>query len=67
MSKEGFSGGPAVKSLPAMQEMRIWSLGQEDSLEKEMATLSGILLGSRMDRGAWRAPVHEVTKKPDTI
>ena len=27
-----------VKSLPAMQETRVWSLGQEDPLEKEMAT-----------------------------
>ena len=35
-----------VKSLPAMQETLILSLGQEDSLEKEMATHSSIL--------AWR-------------
>ena len=27
-----------VKNLPAMQETRIWSLGQEDPLEKGMAT-----------------------------
>ena len=26
-----------------MQEMRVWSLGQEDALEKEMATRSIIL------------------------
>ena len=32
-----FSGGSAVKNLPAMQEMRVQSLGQEDPLEKEMA------------------------------
>ena len=25
-----------VKNLPAMQETQVWSLGQEDSLEKEM-------------------------------
>ena len=35
-----------VKNLPAMQETRIQSLGQEDPLEKEMATCSSIL--------AWR-------------
>ena len=35
-----------VKNLPAMQETRIQSLGQEDPLEKEMATHSSIL--------AWR-------------
>ena len=32
-----------VKSLPAMGETRVRSLGQEDSLEKEMATHSSIL------------------------
>ena len=32
-----------VKNLPAMQETQIRSLGQEDSLEKEMATHSSIL------------------------
>ena len=32
-----------VKSLPAMQETRVQSLGQEDPLEKGMATPSSIL------------------------
>ena len=32
-----------VKNVPAMQEMQAPSLGQEDLLEKEMATHSGIL------------------------
>ena len=32
-----------VKSLPAMQETQIQSLGWEDPLEKEMATHSNIL------------------------
>ena len=32
-----------VKSLPAMQETQIQSLGWEDPLEKEMATHSSIL------------------------
>ena len=32
-----------VKNLPAMQEMQVLSLGQEDPLEKEMATDSCIL------------------------
>ena len=40
-----------VKSLPAMQETQVWSLGREDPLEKEMATHSGIL--------AWRIPWME--------
>ena len=32
-----------VKSLPAMQETRVQSLGQEDPLEKEMVTHSSFL------------------------
>ena len=32
-----------VKSLPVMQEMWFWSLGQEDTLGKGMLTHSGIL------------------------
>ena len=43
-----------VKNLPAMQEtqqMRVLSLGQEDPLEKEMATHSSIL--------AWETPWTE--------
>ena len=34
-----------VKNLPAMQETQLQSLGQEDPLEKEMATHSSILAG----------------------
>ena len=32
-----------VKNLPAMQEVWVQSLGQEDPLEEEMATRSSIL------------------------
>ena len=32
-----------IKNLPAMQETGVGSLGQEDPLEKEMATHSSIL------------------------
>ena len=31
-----------VNNLPAMQETQVWYLGQEDPLEKEMATHSSI-------------------------
>ena len=34
-----------VKNLPTMQETRVRSLGQEDTLEKEMAIYSILLLG----------------------
>ena len=49
-------GGPSlmtqmVKNLPAMLETRVQSLGQEDPLEKRMATHSSIL--------AWRIPWTE--------
>ena len=37
-----------IKNLPAVWETRVQSLGQEDSLEKEMATHFKIL--------AWRIP-----------
>ena len=42
-----------VKNLPAMQETWVWSLGQEDPLEKGMATHTpGILAWIiPMDRG----------------
>ena len=32
-----------VRNLPAKREMQVQSLGQEDPLEMEMATLSSIL------------------------
>ena len=39
----GFTGGSVVKNPPAMQEMQVRYLGQEDPLEEEMATHSSIL------------------------
>ena len=39
------------------------SLGQEDALEKEMATHSSVLAWKNpTDRGAWLATVHGVAK-----
>ena len=46
-----FSGGSAVKNLPAIYETWVRSLGREDSLEEGMATHSNIL--------AWRIPWTE--------
>ena len=52
-----------VENLPAVLETRVQSLGQEDALEKGKATHSSILAWRiPMDRGAWRATVHGVTK-----
>ena len=47
-NKQGFPGGAVVKNLPAVQEIQAQSLGQEVSLEKDMATHSSIL--------AWEIP-----------
>ena len=40
-----------VENLPAIQETWVWSLGEEDPLEKQMATHSSIL--------AWKIPQTE--------
>ena len=45
-----------VKNLPAMQETQVQSLGQEDPLEKGIATHSSIL--------AWKTPW---TEEPDRL
>ena len=45
-----------LKSLPAVQETQVWSLGQEDSLEEGIATHTSIL--------AWRIPWRE---EPDGL
>ena len=47
----GFPGGSVVKNPLPVPEMQVQSLGQEDPLEKEMATHCSIL--------AWRIPWTE--------
>ena len=47
-----FSGGSDSKRLPTMRETQVWSLGWENTLEKEMATQYSCLENS-MDGGAW--------------
>ena len=63
-----------VKHLPTMRKTWVQPLGQEDLLEKGMATHSSILgegsgtplqhscLENPMDGGAWWAAVHGVAK-----
>ena len=41
--KRAFLVVQTVKNLPAMQDTQVWSLGQEDPLEKGIATHSSIL------------------------
>ena len=47
----GFLVAQTVKNLPAMRETKVLSLGQEDPLEKRMATHSSIV--------AWEIPQTE--------
>ena len=55
--------GQIIKNPPAMWETWVRSLGWEGPLEKGKATLSSILAWRiSIDRGAWRATVHEVAK-----
>ena len=56
---QGFTGGSVVKNSLAKQEMQILSLGQEDPLEKEMATHSGIL--------AWEIPWTEEPRELQSL
>ena len=56
VQKLDFLVAQMVKNLPAMWEAQVQSLGQEDLLEKGMATHSRIL--------AWRIPWAE---KPDGL
>ena len=48
-----------VKSLSAVQETWVLSLGREDPLEKEMATHSSIL--------AWKIPWREKPCRPQSM
>ena len=57
-----------VKSLPAMRKTWVRVLDWEDPLEEGMATHSNILAWSiPMDRGAWWATLHGVTKRQDWV
>ena len=66
-----------VKNLPTMQETHVRSLGQEDPLEKGMATHSSILAwripckrsmhGLHEDKQAWWVTVHRIPKNPTRL
>ena len=72
----------SVKNLPAMKETQVWFLGQEDPLEKERATHSGILaweipwteepgglqsMGSRSVRHDWNNFTHSTCASMDCV
>ena len=59
----GFSGGSDLKHPPAVWAIWVWSLGWEDPLDEGIATHSSILAWRiPMDRKAWQAIVHGLTK-----
>ena len=72
MSIQAFLVAQSVKNLPAMQETWVQSLGQEDILEKEMATHSSIPAweiwteepGRLQSTGSQRVRQYWVTKPP---
>ena len=52
-----------IKNVPAMRETWVWSPDWEDPLEKGMATHFTMLVWRiPVDRGAWQATVHGVSK-----
>ena len=65
----GFPGGTVVKNPPAMQETRVPSLSQEDSLEKGRAPHSRILAGESHGQRSlagyrpWGCKDSDITKR----
>ena len=57
--REDFPVAQTVKNLPVMQETWVQSLGQEDPLGKGKGILAW---RTPMDKGAWPATVHGVSK-----
>ena len=52
-----------VRNPPTMQETQVWSLGREDNAgEGNGYPFQYSCLENSMDRGAWWATVHGVTK-----
>ena len=62
----GFPGGTVVKRirlpLQETKETWVWSLGREDPWSSKWHKYS--CLENFMDRGAWQATIHRVTKNP---
>ena len=67
----GFPGDSAVKNLSAVQETQIqWDPGSVPGSGRSPGGGNGnplqySCLGNPMDRGAWQAIVHGVTKESD--
>ena len=60
--------GQMVRKLPTIRETSVQSLGWEDSPgERHGNSLQYYCLENSIDRGAWQATVHGVTKELDMI
>ena len=55
------SDSRAARSLPALQETWVQSIGQEAPMEKKWLPTPIFCLENPMDRGVWSAAVHRVT------
>ena len=63
----GFPGGSAVKNSPSNKETQVWSLGQEDPLEKKMATHSSTLAWKFHGQRSWEGYSPWGCKESDMI
>ena len=59
LAQLSFLGDSVIKNLPANQEMQVWSLGQEESLEEGIVTHSSIF--------AWRILRTEWPGRPQSL
>ena len=65
--RAGIPGGSGVKNPPAMQEMWVWSLGWDDSLEKEIANPLRLFSPGKSHGQRNLVPtVHGVSKESNT-
>ena len=67
MPQVGFPGGSVVKNLPANAgDLGLIPESERSPAEGNGNPLQYSCLGNPMDRGSWRAPVHEVAKLDTT-
>ena len=59
-------GASPVKNLPMMRKIQVQSLGQEDPMEKGMATLSSILASEIHGRRSLEGYSPQAHKESDT-
>ena len=62
---DGFPGGSVVKNLPAVQETGLIPGSGRSPGEGNGNPLWCSCLGNPIDRGAWQATLHGVTKELD--